>query len=429
MTLSYLITTLGLIPYFSSRAFVPLLATGLTARFGSQWELTANLAGIQVFSDAPLWLGSDLTLMVLGALAVAEVLLTKSPELREVIALSDAQLKGLATALLCLVLAGQWPLGKGPWESSSAMLQAGFLSELSIFHLWALLIGGSTWWFASLRNRLYAWLRELDADDDLGVQGLLSWLEDGLGFLGVLFVVILPTLALIAAGLALLALFLIQRFLIYREEKQKVPCEHCGLPVAPCGLHCWSCNQPRSHPLQVGILGVIRQRPVRDRVDHRFQLQARKRCPRCGERLETRQLNGACSACSTAPFEHQEELQRYLKRLRGQLPVHLSVLAVLSFIPVLGLIPGILYYRLSLISSLRCYIPLTSRFFARWSVRLLNFVLIILQPVPFFGMFTLPLMCLSNFWIYSRLLVKEGRKKLGRPLPLASAAPAAPGPG
>ena len=88
----------------------------------------------------------------------------------------------------------------------------------------------------------------------------------------------------------------------------------------------------------------------------------------------------------------------------------------LSFIPVLGLIPGIIYYKVNLLSSLRCYIPRATGCLTRWVTRLFTLLLICLQPVPILGMFTLPLMALTSYLLYRSALRREG-SKLSRDLP------------
>ncbi|MDY7092443.1 MAG: hypothetical protein SX243_05640 [Acidobacteriota bacterium] len=408
MDLAYFITTLGLIPYFTSRAFIPLFATALTARFGPDMGFLAqDVMGIQLLEAVPAWTTSNTVLWILGGFTVLEILLNKNPDLRELLSLTDSQLKGLAALSLCLVLASAEPS-----QLAAPLAQAGLLGDLSFAHFWALSAGATVWFLATLRNAIYGFLMEMDEDDDLGLQKLLSWMEDGIGFVGVLFVVILPMAALAVTGVTVLGLYLLRKYLEHREEKQKVPCPTCASPNSPCGIHCAQCNQPRTEVRQVGWMGTVRQAVATDLEAHRFQLRAQKRCHHCGERLRGRQLDLQCQLCHSPCFAHRGELEAYVQCLQGTLPRALLILLVLGAIPLVGLIPGILYYRLSLISSLRRYLPRSTRFFSRWLVRGINLVLICLQPVPFFGAFTLPLLCLSNFWIYRHFLLREGQAKL-----------------
>ena len=80
--------------------------------------------------------------------------------------------------------------------------------------------------------------------------------------------------------------------------------------------------------------------------------------------------------------------------------------------PLLGLIPGIVYYRLSLLGGLRRYLPTGASIVTRWTVRLLNLVLIALQWIPFVGAAMLPLLCITNFALYRRALRRAGKRTL-----------------
>src|SRR5687768_13059851 len=140
MELTYLLTTLGLIPYITSRAFLPLFASALIARYGTAWRPLADLAGVQLLDAVPAWAISDPALMTLGALAIAEVVCNKSPELRELFSLTDTQIKGIAAFVFCLALAGPINPALG---TSLPVVQSGFLG-LSWTVLWALMVGSGT---------------------------------------------------------------------------------------------------------------------------------------------------------------------------------------------------------------------------------------------------------------------------------------------
>lgn len=407
MELTYFFTTLGLIPYITSRAFVPLFASALIARYGTEWRPLADLAGVQLLDTMPAWATADPVLVTLGLLALAEVVANKSPELREFVSLTDTQIKGLAAFVLCLALAVQADPALG---NGIPLVESGIFGPLSWTVLWALMVGTGTWFLARLRKGIYLFLMEVDEDDDLGLQKLLSWMEDGLGFVGVLFVMLLPAVALAVTGLTLLTLYLIQKHLERREEKRKVPCEDCGTPNPLCGAFCARCGKERSVIRQVGFLGTIKEEaPVRDPDLHRSRLQACKRCRRCGERLRGKSLDQGCQACGTLPFEDGRDLEAYIGRLRGELPRTLLLLLVMGAVPVVGLVAGVIYYRLTLISGLRHYVPRSSRFLGRWMMRIVGALLVCLQPIPLVGAFSLPAMCLLNFLLYRRLLRRQAQ--------------------
>lgn len=433
---NFFLVTLALVPYFTSRAMVPLFASAAIARLASEWlgdgSAIARFAGIQLLDDLPAWLTSDTALIVLGVFALVEVVAQKNPELREVISLGDAEAKALVVVLLCLALATGAAAGGAPGvpaDPGAPVLTAGALPDwiaesgilpatgFTFAHLWALIVGAATWGLASLRRSIYLLLREIDEDDDLGVQGVLSWLEDGIGFLGVLFVVILPSLALAVAGLTVAALFFLRRWLAHREDRWRVECAGCGASILPCALRCPECRAPVADPREVGLLGTIRSTPVHDLERHRLDLRSVKRCHDCGERLPERSLDQRCKLCGTPAFASQAALDEYLAHLQRSLPRTLLILLALGSVPVLGLVPGIIYYRTTLISALRCYLPRTARFTGRWLARIVNLILICLQPVPVLGAFVLPAMALTNYWIYRRSLLAQGSAVLALPAP------------
>lgn len=425
MEANFFLATLALVPYFTSRAMIPLFATAAFARLGGEWSALAGFAGIELLEGVPGWMTSDTALLVLGLFALLEVAAQKNPELRELIAVGDAEGKALVVVLLCLALAtgAAEEASTGSVTVTAGMagvpLLDGVLPEdgFTPLHLWAFVVGGATWFLASVRRGIYTLLREIDEDDDLGVQGLLSWLEDGIGFLGVLFAVVLPVVALLVAGLTLVALLLIRRWLAHREDRWRVECDGCGETILPCALRCPECETPVREPREVGLLGTIRSTPVLDLDRHRLALRAVKRCHECGERLPERSVAQRCAHCGTPTFASPAELDDYLAHLESTLPRVLGILALLGSVPVLGLVPGIIYYRTTLIASLRCYLPRTARFKGRWLARIANVILICFQPVPVLGALVLPAMALTNYWIYRRSLLREADSALAAGAP------------
>lgn len=415
MISSYLFTTLGLAPYLAARAFLPLFASALVARFGSEWWFLGDFLGIELLEGLPAWAVSDTSLAVLGICALAEVLWSKSPEAREMASLGEPWIKGLAALAVAVVLAPQASAPAAPGSGEVLQAGLGLPDAAGPVHLWALLVAGLTGLLAWLRNGVYGFLMDIDEDDDLGIQGFLSWIEDGIGFVGVLFVVVLPMLALIVVGLTLAALLGIRWVLVRRERRQSRPCPHCGELQAPCGPVCARCGGPNPEPVAVGLLGTLRKAPAPEPSRHRLDLIAGKRCRRCGQRLRGKSFEPTCSACGAVPFESLADLERYLAHIRARLPKVLVVLLAFSAVPLVGLIPGVIYYRLSLVSTLRGYIPRGSRILGRLTARLVSLVLVVLQPIPLVGAASLPLLAYANFRIYGRLLRQAGSMSLSPP--------------
>ncbi|MEE8524981.1 MAG: hypothetical protein V3T72_13685 [Thermoanaerobaculia bacterium] len=201
--LSYYMTSLGLIPFFTSRAFTPMFASAMLARIAPHWSWIADLPGSQLLSQVPAWAVSNTTLLVLFVLTLVEVGAAKSPEVRELLTLFDTKIKAVSAFLVCFAI-----VRGNPMELVEHVEKVGVTTQFawgqSFAYTWAFAIGAMVWFTSVLRNAVFGFLMDIDPDDDLRVQGLLSWMEDGLGFFGVFFVVIMPTAALVAAGSTIL---------------------------------------------------------------------------------------------------------------------------------------------------------------------------------------------------------------------------------
>jgi len=90
----------------------------------------------------------------------------------------------------------------------------------------------------------------------------------------------------------------------------------------------------------------------------------------------------------------------YLAYIDGRLPIVLLMSFLFSLVPVIGLIPGVIYYRMVLIAPMRRYIPRSQAIVLRWGVRILFFFLIMFQWVPVAGGLVIPTMALVNYTVY-----------------------------
>ena len=157
-----------------------------------------------------------------------------------------------------------------------------------------------------------------------------------------------------------------------------------------------------------------------DRARHAFDLVSRKRCPACATRLPKRAVAQPCPTCGKVTFASQAEFERYLDVIAARLPRTLLVTLGLGAIPLLGVIPAVVYYRLNLVTGLRGYIPPLRGCTTRWVVRAIHVLVIALQPIPIAGAFLLPLLCWSTYAIYRRSLATRARADLAGELAVAS---------
>lgn len=405
MTAFYL-TSLGIVPLFVSRAFLPLFASAAIARFGPGWSWAADAAGVELLADLPAWSTSDAALLILAVMAALEGLMARVPELRQAMIYSDTQLKGIAAFLVCFFL-----VEGDPRDLLGHLRQEGLSTDYawgqSFAYTWSFAIGWTVWFGARMRRGVYAVLGDADADDSLGLHKLLAWGEDAVGFFGVFFAVFLPLVACALAALTLASLFVLRRMLEARERRSRAGCPACGSENHLCALECASCRRALPAPRRAGLLGTARADAVGDVDLHRLRLIANKRCRSCAERLVERRADQSCPACGTAVFEDAEAFEAYLASVRARLPRTLGIVGALGLVPVLGLVPGIVYYRVGLIAGLRHYVPRSLAMLSRTGVRILSVVLLCLQPVPVLGALTLPLMCGANYAVYGAALRRQ----------------------
>ncbi len=405
MDLPALLFAVGTIPYFTSRVFAPVFWLAMWARLQEDGYLQYLTTDWWVFQwrfslDYPEWFVDPGMIFTFFVLAVIEAAAEKSPDAAHFMTVFDSEVKSFGSFIFnnAVTVSSTFALA-----ASYTVVQAGFSFSL----VWAAIIGGGVWVFAKIRGSLVGFFLDSDEDDDLGLRKLLSWAEDGWTGMGTLLLVILPLLALTVAGLTLLVLFLVQRHLKAREEKQKVPCAKCGNPNYAASVNCFSCGEATASPVKLGFFGQPTRAPVTDVDRHRMNLLSRRRCFVCAARLPQKSIRQACRACGAEVFPSAEWVDSYLKHLKSKLPHTLLVCLGLSLVPLLGLIPGIVYYRVGLISNMRRYIPRGTGCLLRWVVRIVNMALLSLQWVPLLGAVTLPLMCLVNYSIYLRCVENE----------------------
>jgi hypothetical protein len=78
----------------------------------------------------------------------------------------------------------------------------------------------------------------------------------------------------------------------------------------------------------------------------------------------------------------------------------------LGLIPILGVIPGVILYRLTIVAPYRRYISTGRGLLLRWTIRLIILVLVALQWVPVAGGFVVLFMALINYAAYRTMYRK-----------------------
>jgi len=411
MTLTALIHSVGNIGIFPSRAFIPAFLTAVLLRVGPHIPMLQNAGILLGVSSTPTWFTSDAALVILGILSVLEIASTKSSDVREFLHEIDPFLK---SAMAFLTTAGVLS-ASDQGLVNEIQGHAPTMTDLGL----SAAIAGAVFYITSLRSGVMSILHHADPHDDMHLQRLVSWFEDLWSMFGLVLIVLFP-IFMLAVVLAITGfLYGMQRYLEYREDKSKLPCTGCGKPLYSMALACPSCRKETAQPFAVGFLGMPSNSPAPNRQLHSLDLIAKKRCPVCATRFPDRASRQICSGCGHNLMETSTERDAYLAHIDQRLTKTLGVCMALSLVPIVGIIPGIIYYRIKMVAPFRQYITFGTGFLVKWGVRLLNLVLILLQPVPVLGAFLVPMMAFTNYRVYRSVYAST----LGAPS-LAAAQPA-----
>ena len=248
-----------------------------------------------------------------------------------------------------------------------------------------------------VRGQILSTLHEMDPEDALHLQRMISWAEDAWVIVGVVLLILSPILMLILIGVVIAILGLIKKQLADREEGKRVACGTCQTLIYPSATKCFHCQTPLPAPRAIGIFGQTKANEDPDPVNHPLRLLEKKRCPSCATHLRGSSPHQICKVCGTnltTAFEH------YPGFVTTRLPTVLAISALMSFIPLVGLVFGTVYYRLLVVNPFNVYLAIGDRFLLKWSIRLLFVILFFFQLVPFVGIVVVPLMALVSFGAY-----------------------------
>jgi hypothetical protein len=393
MSAAAFIHTLGSLGIFPSRAFIPAFLTALILRVGPQIPAVQNSGLLSSIGTAPTWFTSDATLIILGILSLIEIIATKNADAREFMNEADKYIK---SGMAFLVSYGV--LSATDRQTVDAIRTGGAL-ELTDMGLSAG-IAGAVYWLASLRSKVLGFFGEADSDDDVGIQKFLMWMEDLWVAFGFFLLLIYPMLVLVAAAGIGATYFALSRYIQYRAEKIKVPCSHCQTAIHPSALYCPHCKAQVAQPKALGFMGSARKELVADRTEHALELISSKRCPCCATRFELRAARQDCASCGHKLMSDKNTQQAYVNRIDQRVGGVLLVSAFAGLVPIIGMIFALIYFRVKLVSPFRQYIGFGTGFFVKWSVRVLNLLLILLQLIPPLGLIVVPLMAYTNYRVY-----------------------------
>lgn len=414
-SLTSVLAGMNSIGLFASRAFVSAFAIAALLKWGPQNGWINNTGLLQSITDVPTWFTGDLTVGILGLLALLEIAATKSPDARLLLNEIDGYFKSGVAFLTTLVVSGMITSKDAEvikqiisWQEP---VRAG-LGENAFDFIVATFAAAGVWFTCSARRALLGPLMEADPGDDTMLGGLLSWLEDAWALFGTLLLVLFPIVMVVLTAIVLSTLTLLQIRAKRKERKSQVPCQACNQPMYRSAPRCPSCQADNPQVHGISWLGQSTSSLTQDINTHPVRLAQKLRCPVCAAHLKGRKIRQSCPACGHELFESPKEAEAYLQDLDQRVPATLLVTGLLSLIPIVGLIPAVVVYRLRLVSPLQRYTSLIGAMRTRWGLRLLFFILIWVQAIPGLGALAMPVMASINYAAYRRLFSSQLQRSL-----------------
>ncbi len=407
MDLNALLYGLGISGLFASRAFLPAFVSAAVLRWGDNLtnlpivgEMIGKIDFLSGIGSEPTWFTNGYVITALGALAALEMTATKIPEAEEAL---ESVNKYMKTGMMAATYFGFMSTADASYiEGNMLTAHAGILANF-----WGMLGMANTYVLSSIRGSILEILFDADDGDDLGARNLIAWAEEGWVVIGFFWMIIYPLVVLAIIGIVFGTFFLIKKYADYKEEKSKVECSGCQTNLYPSATECHSCHTVVSNPVEIGMFGQSKEKPAGNIEKHKFRLVEKKRCPVCATHYEERSTDQSCPTCGHKPFTDPEFVSDYITGITLRLPIVLLICFGLSFIPLLGLVIGVLYYRIQLVAPFRRYLPWTSSFFVKWLIRLVFFVLIAIQLIPGAGGFVVPVMALLSYMAFKRSFKKS----------------------
>jgi len=168
MTAIYAIHALAATPIFATRGFLAAFLVAFFARFGADLPLIDALPAAQMLSGAPEWLTANVTLALLGVLALAEMMGEKQAEARELLGMVDRYGKPVLYGMIMLGFLGDG--GKALIDpTAGGVATAGFGGNVPVGVGITAAGGMLVWWLARARNSIRSMLFEGDPEDESGV--------------------------------------------------------------------------------------------------------------------------------------------------------------------------------------------------------------------------------------------------------------------
>jgi hypothetical protein len=378
---------IGSSPLFASRAFMPAFVTACLMRFGGSIPWVRDVALLNSVEGVPSWLTHDAALWILGALTIVEFIVEKNSDVKSLLMGLDEKAKPIVALLVQFGVLDQMDVNHAK-ELIGMDIGSGVLAASC---------AGGVYVLSGVRRNIYELLSDLDPDDNFRLQRVASWMEDGWVIFGVFLLVLFPLVMLFVSALVIFMVYLFRRFLERKDESKRVDCTGCRSRIYPIAIVCDKCQQKVEQPCAIGFFGQMKPTVAADAAVHSLQLVANGRCSACASRLAPDCL---CRACGLRAFDDKNVIDAYVWYVDQRRKTVIPICFALSLVPIIGAVPAIVYYHLSIVAPYRRHISNVGRIKTRWFVRIINFSLVAFQWVPLLGGLSIPLMALTSHRIH-----------------------------
>lgn len=384
MTIIQVIATLGSIPLFAMRTFLPAFLTGI---FLTYPNLFPGMEDVPPIADGS-YLTRSWVLVVLGILSILEIIGDKVPEIRTGIKDIEVYLKPAS-----LLLVGLGLVNNSTAQILHEVQWAGF-DPMWILFGFAML---AVYWLATIRRDFITFLEDIDEDDNMFIGRFTSWMEDSLVLFG-FFLLVWAGILMVAVYASAIALFVyIRKRYDKKLEEQKIECAHCGERNLPFAVKCYSCKKPQARVHAIGFFGQKKEALISNIQEHQLKLISNRKCPDCGNKLRSNKVFQNCDHCKTELFQ-SPTLKDFTKSIDKKFYKIAGLSFLLGFIPVAGFVISAILANIYLFSPYRRYIPKGKSFMTKLFVKFLTFMFFLFGIA--FGFIAAPAYCIMRYYIW-----------------------------
>ncbi len=391
MSLAILLHAVGTIPLFASRAFLPAFLTSLLFRFPSAFPFADVDA-----PSAELFITQTPVMIVLGLLAILEILADKNTDIKLLWIQAEPFLKPIIYSVMLL----------GVVDNDSEAIMQGIYQAGMGDYVMIFFTAGAVYGLTALRTSIQEWLLEIDGDGDLFLNFIFSSIEDTFVFFGFFLLLATGIGAIIFFGIIVGILYLWQQRIKANEEKQKINCISCQHKNPPFALECSKCHTPQNTIHKIGFLGQRKEAQIndtaKDRKKQMLNLLTQERCGYCAEKTNKK-------VCPTCRKEHilnsSENRKAYVMFVQKRYALWLPLSVGLGCIPILGIAIAVLGANLYVFAPLKRQIPTAKAIGVQILTKLFIFLIIFFGSLA--GFILAPLYCSIRFFMWRTAFVKH----------------------